>query len=209
MLKHLFPIGPALLLWGCFGTSKPAPSTPRPEVPQKSPAPKTAVIKKQSPKVSKPKKEAAPKKATSAPLPLKQVCAVKDQFKECRQKGISLVHISEGEEGGCALSKKGRVYCWGDGTTGRLGTGCSGPKCKTDFLTPVAFPEEKTISSLSCSPLFCCAADTQGEAWCWGGNSEHIFNYAPPPKRKRRGQPTCPTRTACENIGPAECETPT
>ena len=131
-------------------------SDQRPTAPSSGSPIKAASKKTTAPAASqKQSLSAKPKKTASVPskVVMRQVCAVAQNFADCRARGITLIHISEAEEGGCALDDKGVAYCWGDGTTGRLGTGCQGAKCRTDYLTPVAFPKGTHINALSCSRL--------------------------------------------------------
>ncbi|MBU1537234.1 hypothetical protein KKF84_18095 [Myxococcota bacterium] len=181
-----------VLLTGCFGSAHRGESSgattvnpPKTKNPAVETTPKSSTTKEKPELKTGSATPATAKKSPPPMAPMVEVCPVNDHFAACTKKGMRFKTVEVNEEGGCLLDTHGVVYCHGDGTTGRLGTGCHGPKCKTDFLTPVRFPAGTIITSLSCSPLFCCAIDTPGDAWCWGGNQEDINAYTPQPTPKK------------------------
>ena len=71
----------------------------------------------------------------------------------------------------CALTTKGKAYCWGQGGNGQLGNNST-----TNSLTPVAvqMPAGVSFQSIAASDLHTCALTTTGKAYCWGqgGNGQ-------------------------------------
>jgi alpha-tubulin suppressor-like RCC1 family protein len=70
----------------------------------------------------------------------------------------------------CGLSS-GKVYCWGSGNTGRLGTGNTTTQ---DTPTQVTSPGSTGWSGLSTGHDFACALRT-GSMYCWGYNAYGEF----------------------------------
>ncbi len=85
--------------------------------------------------------------------------------------GLKFASISAGQDHTCALTTKGRAYCWGanggangdgrlgDGTT--TASGVNGPQAVIGGLKFV---------SISAGDLFTCAVTARGKAYCWGAN---------------------------------------
>lgn len=63
----------------------------------------------------------------------------------------------------CGLTVEGKAYCWGDNTTGQLGTGT-----REESLRPAPVSGTLQFASLSTGWKSACALTTSGEAWCWG-----------------------------------------
>ncbi len=72
--------------------------------------------------------------------------------------------VSAGERHTCALTDDGRIFCWGDGRAGRLGTGS-----EQDRSLPA---QEATLADdwveLSTSHEHGCAIKAEGTLFCWG-----------------------------------------
>src|SRR5690606_12522227 len=76
--------------------------------------------------------------------------------------------ISAGGAHSCGLTLKGDAYCWGNGSSGRLGYGAI-----THSPTPVrveAAPDMKFVA-ISAGDSHTCAVATTGDAYCWGNGS--------------------------------------
>ena len=84
--------------------------------------------------------------------------------------GWQWTQISAGSSHTCALDSNGQAYCWGGNWSGGLGNG------NTDGqLTPVAVVTSgalsgKTLTQISAGSSHTCALDSNGQAYCWGGN---------------------------------------
>jgi alpha-tubulin suppressor-like RCC1 family protein len=76
----------------------------------------------------------------------------------------SWARVSAGELHTCALTDDGRIFCWGDGREGRLGTGS-----EQDRPLPA---QEATLADdwveLSTSHEHSCAIKAEGTLFCWG-----------------------------------------
>lgn len=78
---------------------------------------------------------------------------------------IEFAQIQASGDHSCALTRLGKVYCWGDGTDGILGTGD-----EDDQPSPVAVLDTLTFVSLSGGFSTQCGIDRTGLAICWGRN---------------------------------------
>lgn len=65
----------------------------------------------------------------------------------------------------CAIGAGGRVWCWGDGSQGKLGTGS-----RDDASTPVAVRDLVDAVQLSVGDNHVCALTSKGAPFCWGSN---------------------------------------
>ena len=67
----------------------------------------------------------------------------------------------------CALTNEGKAYCWGQGSSGRLGNNST-----TDSRIPVAvqMPAGVSFQSIAAGNIHACALTTEGKAYCWGWN---------------------------------------
>lgn len=81
--------------------------------------------------------------------------------------GRTLVQVSVGGSSVCALASSGEVFCWGDNSSGQLGTGDT-----TSSLVPVAANAGplagKTLARIDVAFAYACAIDTSSAAYCWG-----------------------------------------
>jgi alpha-tubulin suppressor-like RCC1 family protein len=78
----------------------------------------------------------------------------------------------------CAVTTSNAAYCWGDNSSGQLGTGTS-----TASTTPVAVTGAHSFTSVSAGRFHACGLATDGKAFCWGNDGA--------------GQLGAPTRTTC------------
>ena len=69
----------------------------------------------------------------------------------------------------CGVTTDGAAYCWGDGTSGQLGDGCT--SCVGTSSTPVAVAGGHTFATVSVEDGITCGVATDGAAYCWGGSS--------------------------------------
>lgn len=81
--------------------------------------------------------------------------------------GKLAVSVSSGDHHICALLDSGEVVCWGEGGSGRLGTGSSS---RVYVPTPtVSFGDGKLATSLAVGSYHGCVVLDSGEISCWGG----------------------------------------
>lgn len=74
--------------------------------------------------------------------------------------------VAVGERHACALSHAGALECWGEGTSGQLGTGVW-----RDELAPtaVALPAGVAAQAIDAESTHTCIRSTASEVYCWGG----------------------------------------
>lgn len=80
--------------------------------------------------------------------------------------------VAGGQFHTCAIANTGRVYCWGQNTTGQLGT-TTNSGTATPMPTPqaVALPSGvASFSEVSAGGLHTCAVANTGKVYCWGSN---------------------------------------
>jgi alpha-tubulin suppressor-like RCC1 family protein len=75
------------------------------------------------------------------------------------------VGIGTGWYHSCAIDTAGSAWCWGNGTSGRLGLGHF-----HDVLVPTKVVDGHTFASISGGANFTCAVATNGDGYCWGNN---------------------------------------
>src|SRR5207247_9922866 len=77
-----------------------------------------------------------------------------------------VVAIAVGYAHACALTRAGRVLCWGGNRFGELGDGTT-----VDRHTPVAVAGLGTdVIAIAAGAYDTCAVTGPGGAFCWGGN---------------------------------------
>ncbi len=87
-------------------------------------------------------------------------------------KGVKAV--ATGYAHSCALTTKGKVWCWGDNNYGQLGDNTT-----TDSLKPVAVYKLTGVKSISAGDYTTCALTTKGTVKCWGyGANGELGNNA-------------------------------
>lgn len=99
---------------------------------------------------------------------------------ETLSEGASNFHV-------CGLTSNGKMYCWGDNTTGQLGDGNSGTTENAPVAVSWEFSTElgtKRYKDILTGPNHTCAAASDGELLCWGtledgefGNSNETGSY--------------------------------
>jgi alpha-tubulin suppressor-like RCC1 family protein len=68
----------------------------------------------------------------------------------------------------CGLSDDGKAWCWGNNTSGQLGTGSA--TVGTSSLAPVNPTGNHIFTSLFQGATTTCGIDTTQQTWCWGAN---------------------------------------
>jgi alpha-tubulin suppressor-like RCC1 family protein len=78
--------------------------------------------------------------------------------------GIS--QITAGDTHACALTSEGKVFCWGNNTSGQLGNGDNQPQPIPVEVSGLASP----VAMISAGAQHTCALTRDGKAYCWGNN---------------------------------------
>ncbi|KAG8461619.1 hypothetical protein KFE25_001223 [Diacronema lutheri] len=92
-----------------------------------------------------------------------------------------VVAISAGSMHSAALGADGRVWAWGDGTSGQLGVG----KLLTKAPRPLLVPNLPPCTALSCGYMHTAVAAGVDGAWCWGlGTHGQLGREAAEPNRR-------------------------
>lgn len=88
--------------------------------------------------------------------------------------------IDAGEAHVCALTTEGQAFCWGDNSSGQLGSIDSTHTCEVDYYkqrgygatacatVPRAVATDLRFTSIAAASGFTCALTREGEAYCWG-----------------------------------------
>ena len=82
--------------------------------------------------------------------------------------GLKFTSITAGYHT-CALTARGKAYCWGPNYDGELGNGVNDP---SDGNGPQAVSGNLKFDSISAGEDTTCALTAQGKAYCWGYNEE-------------------------------------
>lgn len=82
----------------------------------------------------------------------------------------TVTRIAAGSDHTCALSRRGRVYCWGRNPDGGIGDGTT-----TDRLSPVAVDTSGVLSGVTlvgvvAGGFHTCATARDRRVYCWGAN---------------------------------------
>ncbi|MGH7445537.1 MAG: RCC1 domain-containing protein [Longimicrobiales bacterium] len=77
-----------------------------------------------------------------------------------------MIAVASGESHSCGLAESGEAYCWGDGSSGQLGTGNTGSE---RYAVPIA--ADRGFTALTAGGDQTCALTSDAVAWCWGSNS--------------------------------------
>jgi len=80
---------------------------------------------------------------------------------------LSFVAVTGGANFSCALTNDGRVWCWGGNHVGQMGRGTVGAAIEPPALVGSLFNVVEIDGGLD----QVCARLSNGEVWCWGGNS--------------------------------------
>ncbi|MFN0182151.1 MAG: Ig-like domain-containing protein [Gemmatimonadales bacterium] len=79
--------------------------------------------------------------------------------------GLRFASISAGEIHTCGLTLAGQAFCWGDNSTGQIGTGNANP-----HLVPAQVVDNRVFVSIRTGGSHTCALTNAGAAFCWGFN---------------------------------------
>jgi alpha-tubulin suppressor-like RCC1 family protein len=74
--------------------------------------------------------------------------------------------VAAGANHTCGIGADGRMYCWGAGATGALGTGNT-----SDALVPTAVGGTQTFSRVVAHSDYTCAIGADTRVYCWGSNN--------------------------------------
>ena len=82
--------------------------------------------------------------------------------------GVTLTHLSAGDDHTCALGSNSKAYCWGRNNDGQLGNNST-----TNSSTPVAvsqgaIPNNVNLTQISASHYYTCALGSNSKTYCWG-----------------------------------------
>jgi alpha-tubulin suppressor-like RCC1 family protein len=77
-----------------------------------------------------------------------------------------IAQITAGETHTCALTKQGKVLCWGNNSSGQLGTGDNTTQLKPVQVTGLDTP----VTAIAAGALHTCALTSDGRVYCWGNN---------------------------------------
>ncbi len=78
---------------------------------------------------------------------------------------FSIEAMSLGRAHSCALTNEGKVYCWGDNSSGQLGDGTT-----INRATPTLIKNIEDATSISTQWNHTCALKSDSTVWCWGEN---------------------------------------
>lgn len=76
---------------------------------------------------------------------------------------IRFLAITAGGPHTCALSRRGRAYCWGLNSTGQLGTGQG-----EESPMPIKVEGGHRFTDIVAGEFFTCALESSGNVFCWG-----------------------------------------
>ncbi len=80
---------------------------------------------------------------------------------------LRFTEISTGAAHTCALDDRGRAYCWGDGSTGQLGTGDVESALRPRRVLD-GDAAGRSLVSIDAGAAHTCATDQAGRLYCWG-----------------------------------------
>lgn len=86
--------------------------------------------------------------------------------------GKSVKTIAPGYDHTCALTTDNTAYCWGVGSEGQLGNGVNGQSLVPIAVSTSGVLSGKTLSTLTSADWHSCVTTTEGEAYCWGRNTD-------------------------------------
>jgi alpha-tubulin suppressor-like RCC1 family protein len=78
--------------------------------------------------------------------------------------------VASGVNHACAV-RSGKAYCWGDNSTGQLGTGKNVGGGAQVAVSTSGVLSGKTLTQISAGDGFTCALDSGGAVYCWGANA--------------------------------------
>ena len=81
------------------------------------------------------------------------------------------IQVSVGQSSACGVTQSGSAYCWGDGSTGALGSGTSAVSNVPIQVAQGARQADDTFVSVAVGTSFACGLTGRSKAFCWGTNS--------------------------------------
>ncbi|MBL8984609.1 MAG: hypothetical protein JNL26_20650, partial [Gemmatimonadetes bacterium] len=103
----------------------------------------------------------------TAPTPTSPAPAATAPVRDVAATAPSFTVVSAGSDHSCAIAAGGAAYCWGDNTSGQLGTGGT-----TDSPSPQLVSGSLSFRSISVGARHTCAVTTANTAYCWGSDAE-------------------------------------
>lgn len=107
---------------------------------------------------------------SKVPIAVKAPAEEKDEVK--------FSSISKGEGTTCAVAVDGRLFCWGDGTTGKLGNGAATEVPQT---RPVQVKGKLRFATTANGTYAVCGVTSERAVYCWGGGQDFALGTDTPP----------------------------
>ncbi len=70
----------------------------------------------------------------------------------------------------CSTSTVGRVFCWGDNSSGQLGNGTTEDASLPEEVVDPVGEALPPLPLVAAGPTTTCGAAADGRTWCWGSN---------------------------------------
>lgn len=84
--------------------------------------------------------------------------------------GLTIKKLSIGTGTFCAIASDDKLYCWGDGTAGKLGNNSAAHSPDPVAVSTAGVLSGKVIVEVKLYANFGCARDSGNELYCWGKN---------------------------------------
>src|SRR5690606_35865316 len=82
--------------------------------------------------------------------------------------GATIRQLATGHNHTCAIASDNWVYCWGQGTNGRLGNGGTSDQTKPVAVSQGNIPSGATILHVTAGASHTCVVASNNQAYCWG-----------------------------------------
>ena len=86
--------------------------------------------------------------------------------------GKTVRSISTGNLHTCAIASDNQAYCWGSGSSGRLGNNSTSQSLVPVAVTTTGVLSGKTVLSITNGYMYTCAIASDNQAYCWGSNAD-------------------------------------
>lgn len=86
-------------------------------------------------------------------------------------KTITQIASQAGSDHTCAVASDGAAFCWGLNTDGQLGDGATTQRTSPVAISTAGALAGKIVTRIATGRLNTCALSSQGQAYCWGFNS--------------------------------------